>query len=227
MKKEQPIEYNDTNFTGSPIYKEYKKRRLKEKISRFVLLPTFLWTITFFVVSLVLLIMSYFVDQSSSWLSGVLVSIACGIITGIILYFLSNLRSVKISVLQMKFDEIMLLNDLVYDVLNEKVVIENSELLGVGYTLPEKCKMIMTKVDKLWTSMDIYDLDGFYQKNGLRNFIEIVEDIWNQYYRLSCDEDREKWIDDIILKLSPICEIIDLITDEYCDKLSFMKKYVF
>ena len=110
MKKEKITHYDETNFTKSPMYKKYVRKRRKEKLFRFITLPSFLWVIAFIVISAVLLTASYFTRTSNPWLSGVLVSVACGIITGVILYFLSNLRSIQLYNLQMEQEELLIAN---------------------------------------------------------------------------------------------------------------------
>ena len=147
MKRCKTIQYDETNFIKSPFYKKLNRKRKREKFYRFISLPTVLWIMIFLIVCVSLLILSYFLHESNPWFSGVLVSISCGIITGVILYFLSNLRSGKLHKLEIEEDEIYPVYKLISDVLFEKCIIDNSRNLGTyDYTIQEETKAIMDKL---------------------------------------------------------------------------------
>jgi len=138
------------NIAKSSIFKKYKRKRRKEKFFRFITLPTFLWTMAFLLMSLLILLGSYFINEANPWVSGVLVSISCGIITGVILYFLSNLRNNKLYILQTEHDEIYNIYRLICSLFFAKTTIDNSRVLGTyDVTIQEECEDIMEKLDQL------------------------------------------------------------------------------
>ena len=228
MKKEKITEYNAKNFTKSPIYKKYKRKRNKEKLVRFVSLPTVLWTIGFLLVSSLFLFLSFLVYESNPWLSGVLVSISCGIITGVILYFLSNLRSSKLHILEVEEDEIYSVYKLLSDVLFEKYIIDNSRKLGTCvYTIEKEAKAIMDKLILLSDSFNGGNVGFFEEKDGLESLCKNVSELCDYYDMLENDNDRQKWVSDVIARLSPLMRKMETIMEENSDKIIFIKRYIF
>lgn len=228
MKKEKITRYDETNFTKSPLYKRYKRKRRKEKFVRFITLPTVLWTILFLLVSLLLLIFSFFVYESNPWLSGVLVSIACGIITGVILYFLSNLRNNKLHILQIEQDELYPVYQLVCDVLFEKTMIDNSRNLGTcNFTVEEETEAIIDKLIPLSEAFNGGNVGFFEYKDGLESLCKNVSELCDYYDILENDNDRQKWISDVIDRLSPVKLKMEIMMEENGDQIRFIKKYIF
>ena len=228
MKKEKITEYNETNFTKSSLYKKHRRKRRKEKFYRFITLPMILWIIVFLIVSSGLLLLSYLVYESNSWLSGVLVSVACGIITGVILYFLSNLRNNKLHVLQFEQDELYPVYKLVCDVLFEKTMIDNSRNLGTyNFTVQEEAKHIMDRLIPLSEVFNGGNIGFFEDKDGLEDLCKNVSELCDCYDILENDNDRQKWISNVIDRLSPIKRKMEIMMEENGDKIGFIKKYIF
>ena len=228
MKKEKITQYDETNFTKSPLYKKYKRRRRKEVFCRFISLPTVLWTIGFLIISSGFLLLSYFVYESNPWLSGVLVSIACGIITGVTLYFLSNLRNNKLHALQIEQDEIYPFYESVHNVFLGENLIVNSRNLGTyNFTDEEAAKTIMDRLIPLSDAFNGGNIIFFDQKEGLENFYKDVSELCESYHMLNNDDDRQKWISDVINRMSPIKRKMELLMEENRDQIRFIKKYFF
>ena len=81
--------------------KPFLRPRIREKRKNFLKLPNLWWTICLAVSAFLLCIVSfYFHTKGHQWLPNVLVSIACGIVTGLVLYFLSNIRNNKMAHIQ-------------------------------------------------------------------------------------------------------------------------------
>ena len=180
------------------------------------------------IVSSGLLLLSYLVYESNSWLSGVLVSVACGIITGVILYFLSNLRNNKLHVLQVEQDEIYPIYKLASDVLFEKTIIDNSRNLGTyNSTIQEEAKAIMDKLISLSDAFNGGNVDFFGEKAGLENICKDISNLCDYYDVLNNDDDRQKWISDVIVSLSPITRKMETLMEENGDQIRFIKKYIF
>ena len=89
------------------ITKRIIEKRNKELRERFFKLSNLKWMIVILLCSIGILTASYFLFDCNPWLSGAFVSAGCGGITGLVLYFLSNLRNNKYAVLQ---KELLLLN---------------------------------------------------------------------------------------------------------------------
>ena len=228
MKKEKITEYNETNFTKSSFYKKIRRKRRIEKFLRFVSLPTVLLIIALSILFSALLILSFFIYENNPWLSGVLVSISCGIITGVILYFLSNLRSSKLHKLEIEEDEIYPIYNLVCDVIFEKYLIDNSRNLGTCvYTLQEEAKALVDKLIPLSDSFNGGNIGFFEEKDGLEHICKIVEELCNNYELLYNDDARKKWISNVVDVLSPIKRKMEIIMEENCDRIRFIKRYFF
>ena len=225
MKKEKITHYDETNFKKSPRYRKYVRQRRKEKFCHFITLPTFLWVLVFLTLSSLMLVASYFINTMNAWLSGVLISIACGIITGVILYFLSNLRNAKLYVIERNYDEFYNVYKLLEDVLFKKIMCDNTMALGMDLDWGNECSEIMGKLECLKEALDPWGIEHWEEKEGLEDFAKKVYELCNQFELLSTDADRQEWIFSIESTLEPIRRIMSVILAEYCDRLRYMKNY--
>lgn len=82
------------------------KHRKKEVRSNFLKLPQVWWSISILAVAVIMLIVSRCTYVCDNWLSGALVSTSCGCFTGLVLYFLSNIRANKLARLQREYKAI-------------------------------------------------------------------------------------------------------------------------
>ena len=228
MKKGKITHYDETNFTKSPMYKKYVRKRRKEKLFRFITLPSFLWVIAFIVISALLLTASYFTRTSNPWLSGVLVSIACGIITGVILYFLSNLRSIQLYNLQMEQEELYPVYEALSSITGEKIMIENSRNLGTwDCSLKEECEEISNKLGRVSELLNSTSVGFFEEKEGLENLFGNVNKFIDSYEFLYDDNSREKWLSNVYNTAESAERKISFLMDKNSDKIRFIKKYIF
>lgn len=226
MKKEKITHYDETNFRESPFFKRYKRKLRREKFRRFITLPTFLWVLVFLILSSLVLVASYFINGINSWLSGVLVSVACGTITGVIFYFLSNLRSAKLYAIERDRDEIYDMYKLLEDVFFQKGFCDDELLAGTKLNLDYECSEIMEKLERLQEAFKPWNVELFEKKEGLENFAEKVDELCNRFESLSNDADRQEWLSDIESYLNPIRRIMSVILALYGDQLRFMKNYI-
>lgn len=228
MKKEKIKRYDETNFKKSPMYKKHVRKRRKEKICRFVSLPTFLWTIAFLIISSLLLLVSFFINQITPWCSGVLVSIACGIITGVILYFLSNLRNNKQHSLQINQDNIYTAYKLVCDIIFEKIALDSSRnSCAYCCTVEDETKSIMEKIGDIREAFYVGDIGCCEDVEELNLLENEIDDFWKKYDFLFNDNDRQKWIDSVIEFLTDEKAKLEFLMEKNSDKIRFIKKYIF
>ena len=66
------------------------------------------WSLIILIVALAMLVISFFLNgyECGEWLSNALISASCGCFTGLVFYFLSNLRNNKILKLQTEYNAI-------------------------------------------------------------------------------------------------------------------------
>lgn len=126
------------------------KYRKKEVRNRMIRLPNFKWSIGIFAVFLLLLLLSWIVYEYNNWLSGVLVSTSCGCVTGLIFYFLANLRNNHGIRLQYEYDAIKN----VYDILSKIMGYEHyyryySPIWGEKRNIYNDCYEILSLLDEL------------------------------------------------------------------------------
>lgn len=79
------------------------KRRTRQSIIK---LPNLWWSIFIVVLTALLLIGSYLLFETWSWAANVLISAGCGCFTGLVFYFLSNLRNNKIAAVKREYTAI-------------------------------------------------------------------------------------------------------------------------
>lgn len=211
--------------------KRHLKRRRHEKIKRFVKLPTFVFCIVFLFLSASLLLVSYFVNEKSTWLSGVLVSMGCGIITGVILYFLSNMRSSKVQALQSAQSELYEVYTHINDVIFEIYAYRNSELLEMEIDVFEESICVVGKLETLLDTIQAPS-EMFEKTEGLDTLYDKIGDILSDYdtltyNKLNDDTKLKKWFDDIVDVLHPIKVRMEKMMGENGDQLGFMRKYIF
>lgn len=86
--------------------KPFIRYRKKELRTRFFKLSNFRCTILILLLSIIMLVISCLIYECNSWLSGALVSVSCGCFTGLVLYFLSNLRNNKLAKIQKEHQQL-------------------------------------------------------------------------------------------------------------------------
>lgn len=95
-----------------------ENNKLKKYIFK---LPNFCWSMVIFILSILQIVLSYCTYGKHNWLSGVLVSTSCGYITGLIFYFLSNIRNNKETKLRKEYADIKTVNDSLNNIINFSV----------------------------------------------------------------------------------------------------------
>lgn len=90
------------NKTIKPLIK-YRNKELRIQLLK---LPHFWWFIFILLIALVLLFLSFLIFDYNNWLSSALVSTSCGCFTGLVFYFLSNIRNNKFAKLQKEYKQL-------------------------------------------------------------------------------------------------------------------------
>ena len=94
------------------ITKRILRMRKNELRQRFFKLSNLKWMVGILLCSIGVLITSYYLYECNPWLSGVFVSAGCGGLTGLVLYFLSNLRNNKLAILQKELATLKSISDI-------------------------------------------------------------------------------------------------------------------
>ena len=228
MKKTHSKKLNEINIYKTTALKKHIQKRKKEKFLSIISLQVIWWVVAFLLVSFLLLYLSYITSKTNVWLSGVLVSVACGIVTGVIVYFLSNFRSNKVNILQCETQQIFVLYKKVCDVIFEKSEIDNSRYLGsCSITVREEADALMKKIDAL--------LEFFYEEDSscAENIKEIINiklevyNFWKEYEKLHDDNDRNIWIASVSEFFTAAKTKLEVIINKNSNKVSFIKKSIF
>ena len=94
---------------------QYRNKELRTRLFR---LSPFWWAIIIFLIAVLLLVLSFLVYDLSNWASGALVSTSCGCFTGLVFYFLSNIRNNKIAKLQKEYKQLKDVLDVIKNITN-------------------------------------------------------------------------------------------------------------
>lgn len=94
---------------------QYRNKELRTRLFR---LSPFWWAIIIFLIAVLLLVLSFLVYDLSNWASGALVSTSCGCFTGLVFYFLSNIRNNKVAKLQKEYKQLKDVLDAIKNITN-------------------------------------------------------------------------------------------------------------
>lgn len=211
------------------IQKRMIRKRKMELRQRFFKLSNFKWMIGILLCSIGFLVASCFIHERNSWLSGVLVSVGCGGFTGIVLYFLSNLRNNKVSILQKELATLNAIKDILNQIHGFKNYYqcyrcswgEKRNILEDGYKVASLLEELQGVVDNMPVELhDIFEIDGnhplaFEKMQLFKNTLLNIDD-GNEMQ--ICFEDVSKHFTNIEEK------IFDL-TNEKEDQIRFLGKF--
>jgi len=101
------------------------------------------------IITIISLIVSKAYDTSgNSWLSNVLISFACGIVSGLILYFLTNIRSVKNIEIDEYYSRLSKIMRMMTDIRRDaKYYKENENLWGEETGVCLRCEKLIDRLD--------------------------------------------------------------------------------
>nr|QGT51140.1 hypothetical protein Firmicute1046_2160 [uncultured Firmicutes bacterium] len=182
-------------------------------------------------ISLLLLVISYFLKEKA-WLSGALVSISCGGITGLTLYFLSNIRNNKIAKIRKEYDSLYTMNDILnkiigfghYHKLYRKMWGEKRNIIEDAY----KVLCLIDELDEAKKDMpySLYTALGFRDNDPLD--YDNIRSLKTGYESAIDDENKMKiWLKEVVEYLIPFADKIHDPLNERKDQIMFLGKYFF
>lgn len=211
------------------VVKNLIRYRRREFFKRVCKLPNISWLIKISLIAVIFLIISIlFGDKKENFFS-MLVSISCGCFTGMIFYFLVNVRNNKEHRLQKEY---MVLKE-TFDILRH--------ILNYGDHYKYKQIMKIKKRDVFEDGSEIFSLlyDLEYARNKIPlSVYDIVYDIGydpidrdniNNYRdKIDASDDEksmEKTIKKICKELLPVADALDLCIKEREDQITFLSKF--
>lgn len=210
--------------------KPFIKMRKKVMRERLFKLPNLHWSIAVSIISLFLLIVSYFC-RSCNWLSGTLVSASCSGLMGLVFYFLSNVRNNKLAKLEIEHRYLSDLNDTA-----EKIQAACSyykyKNLNFGYKrdIDEDCCDVMVAIEELSEKIsdlpyDLYVALGFRDNNSINDekFTSLQEELED----LESKKDKIAWLKKTHKFVIDVRDVIHEPLYERKDQIEFMGKYIF
>lgn len=209
--------------------KPFTKTRNKEKRQRYFKLPNLKWMILILLFSIGLLVASYYA-QENTWLSGVFVSAGCGGITGLVLYFLSNLRNNKYAILQKELLALNSIGDILskikgfttYHLCYRKSWGPKKDIYEAGLQIVDLLDELQTIVDDI--SCELYDAISMDGDNPLS--YENLRIFKNRLLNAEDAHDVQLCISDIAKCFEVVDNKIFELKSEKEDQLVFLGRFV-
>jgi len=210
--------------------KRFIQYRYKELRTRLFTLSPFKWSICIFFIALLLLVLSFCVYDFSNWASGALVSISCGCFTGLVFYFLSNIRNNKVGKLQKEYNQIRNMLKVIEKITNTAACYKLKALLGSKRDVFEDKENIYLWINKLellrkqlpFELNNILADKGYDSADGYN---------LNNYRERLCSLYEEKLIESTILDihkdLLPLADELQKLCREREDQLMILGKLFF
>ena len=211
------------------ITKRIIKNRRKELRQRFFKLSNLKWMIVILACSAGILVASYCTYKSNPWLSGVFVSAGCGGITGLVLYFLSNLRNNKCTILQKEFSTLASISDILdqidgfrnYHLCYRKSWGPKRDIFEDGIEIAGLLEDLQSVIDNMPRELyEVYLVEG---DNPLS--YENLQLFRNRFLNANSDEEVEICMNEIAKHFSVVQDKIFELTREKEDQLMFLGKF--
>ena len=208
--------------------KPFIRYRKKELRTRFFKLSNFWCTVLILSLSIIILAISCFIYECNSWLSGALVSVSCGCFTGLVLYFLSNLRNNKLAKIQREHQQ---LKDVI-DVLNNITTIISCHKYKI--LLFEKRDIFADSTDVLILLNELETVRNklplqLYNVLPQKGYDPADRDNLNNYRdKLSNSDDKVSAKKSLLYIYDELLPLADYLQELYCernDQLMLMGKY--
>ena len=234
MGEEKELKRKDTEEKCKrTLMKAFLKPRRKELRQRFLKQPNFWGTISSFLCAVILLVLSFWLHlRRYEWLPNAFLSIACGVITGLVLYFLTNIRTNRLIRVQEDLESLRTMETPLQDIFNMKL----------------SCQWRWSPLDNefgvtdmgLQVLEDLETLDRAHYNMSHRLFEKLGFNIDDPFDRDKLSEmkaglenagDNEKlirkWIIDIEQIIEPVLDKVRSCLSEEKDALMFLGKFFF
>ena len=207
---------------------KWRKGILRKRLAK---LPNFWWSIGVFVLFILLLILSFCTYEKCNWLSGVLVSASCGCFTGLIFYFLSNVRNNKEAKLKKEYLNIKLVYEILINIVNYSSCYgKYYKFLGTKRDVFEDGYSIMSLLDELEEKRGIIPLD-IYDVVASKGYDPMDRDNINSYRDMIAATNNVKDMEKCILKIGEelisVADTLQELLQEREDQIMFIGKYFF
>ncbi len=212
------------------ITKRIIRKRNKELRERFFKLSNLKWMIGISLCSIGVLSASYYTYECNSWLSGVFVSAGCGGITGLALYFLSNLRNNKYTVLKKEFSILHSVHDILtqindfknYHLCYRKSWGPKKDIFEDGLKIVNLLEKLQTIVDNM--PQELYDAFIIDDDNPLS--FENLQLFKSRFLNADSDDEVQMYMTDIVKHFTAVANRIYELTNEKEDQLMFLGRFV-
>ena len=206
---------------------KYRKKELRVRIFK---MSHFWWSIVILSIALGILIISFFLYECMPWLSGTLTSISCGCFTGLVFYFLTNIRNNKLVKLQKEYKQIKDTFVVANSILN---IIKCYKFKGLNINkkdIWEDRERISLSIDELEIyrnriSGELYDI--IPQKGYDPSDRDNLNDYKNRLYKSDEFHSIKTSMLFIHDELLPLVDILHKLLQEQEDQLMIMGRYFF
>lgn len=206
------------------------QHRKRELCARLFGLSPFWWSIIIFLIAISLLIISFIIFDSCNWASGALVSTSCGCFTGLVFYFLSNVRNNKLAKLQKEYKLLQTALETLKYFTNIALCYRCKALFGTKRDAVEDRAHVYLWIDELEVAINQLPADLYayvpetgYDPAGRKNL--------QGYRERLCEADQETLIEKAILdiydELTPLVDHLQKLHQEREDQLMLMGKHFF
>lgn len=206
------------------------QHRNQELRSRLFSLSPFWWAIIIFLIALLLLVLSFLIYDYSNWASGALVSTSCGCFTGLVFYFLSNIRNNKVAKLQKEYKQLKDVLDVIRNITNIANCYKLKALYGSKRDIFEDRENVYLWIDELELArnqlpIELYDIlpeKGYdpVDRDNLNNYRESL-------YNSNEVDVIEATLLDIQTELLPLADKMQELYREREDQLMLLGKHFF
>ena len=206
---------------------QHRNRELRTQLFR---LPPFRWAIVIFFLAVLLLLLSFIVYDYSNWASSALVSTSCGCFTGLVFYFLSNIRNNKVAKLQKEYKQLKDVLDVVKNIINIADYYKFKALYGGKRDVIDDRNYILLELNDLEStrgqlSIELYDI---LSEQG---YDPADRDNINSYRESLCNSNQSNMIEaairNIHKELLPLADKLQELYREREDQLMLMGKHFF
>jgi hypothetical protein len=178
-----------------------------------------------------MLVVSVILFDIYPWISNVMISASCGIITGWVLYFLTNLRTNSYNKVRCEYELLLKTRNAALDIIKDsKYYIKCRCLWDEDIGADDFFKRIYESTEAVQSllldtfSWELYQESGFEENNPID--LSATESLWNQYIEV---DTMEEIIDDLLSQninnLNSLVEMLKMPLQKRKDKLSTYDKY--